>query len=60
MSGITKVIDELGTIIIAKNIELSEKQEEIDALRKKIDIIEQYLDTYDTMYNYQQEIYKRG
>lgn len=60
MSGITKVIDELGTIIIAKNIELSEKQEEIDALRKKIDIIEQYLDTYDTMYDYQQEIYKRS
>ena len=51
MNGITKVIDELGTIIITKNVELESKQREIDELRKKIELIEGYLDIYDEFYN---------
>lgn len=51
MKGITKVIDEMGLMILAKEIELEMKQEEIDKLRKKIELIEDYLDMYDEFYN---------
>lgn len=51
MSGITKVIDEMGLMILAKEIELEMKQKEIDDLRKKIELIEGYLDMYDEFYN---------
>lgn len=60
MSGIEKVIDELGTIIIAKNVELELKQNEIDMLKRKIETIEAYLDAYDEMYDYQQEINRKN
>lgn len=50
MDGITKVIDELGLIILAKNIELKQKQDKIDKLKNKIETIEAYLDTYDNFY----------
>lgn len=53
MNGISKVIDELGLMIIAKNAELEKKQDEINALKKKIELIEQYLDTYEQFYNKQ-------
>ena len=51
MKGITKVIDELGLMVLQKEIELEMKQEEIDKLRKKIELIEDYLDMYDELYN---------
>jgi uncharacterized coiled-coil protein SlyX len=51
LNGIAKVIDELGLMIVAKNVELEKKQHEIDALKKKIELIEQYLDTYEQFYN---------
>lgn len=51
MEGITKVIDELGLMILAKNVELELKQNEIDKLKQKIELIESYLDTYDKFYN---------
>lgn len=51
VNGVAKVIDELGLMIIAKNVELESKQQEIDALKKKIGLIEQYLDTYESFYN---------
>lgn len=60
MNGITKVIDELGTIIIAKNVEIKLKQNEIDMLKRKIETIEAYLDAYDEMYDYQQEINRKN
>lgn len=51
MEGIAKVIDELGLLILAKNVELEKKQTEIDKLKEKIELIESYLDTYDKFYN---------
>lgn len=51
MEGISKVIDELGLIILAKNIELELKQDEINKLKEKIQTIEAYLDAYDNFYN---------
>lgn len=50
MNGITKVIDELGSIIIEKNIELEKHKEEIERLKRKIDIIEQCLVIYEACY----------
>lgn len=50
MEGIAKVIDELGLMILAKNVELELKQNEIDELKKKIELIEGYLDMYDEFY----------
>jgi len=51
VKGITKVIDEMGLMILAKEIELEMKQSEIDELKKKIELIEGYLDMYDEFYN---------
>ena len=51
LKGITKVIDEMGLMILSKEIELEMKQEEIDKLKKKIELIEGYLDMYDEFYN---------
>ena len=51
MNGIKKVIDELGLIILTKEIEIESKQEEINALKRKIELVEQYLDTYEQFYN---------
>ena len=51
LEGIAKVIEELGQMILAKDIEIEKQQEEINALKRKIELVEQYLDTYDTFYN---------
>lgn len=51
MKGITKVVDELGLMILTKEIELEMKQTEIDELKKKIELIEGYLELYDEFYN---------
>lgn len=50
MNGITKVIDELGAIIIEKNVELENYKEEIEQLKRKIDIVEQCLEIYEACY----------
>ena len=51
MKGITKAIDELGMLILAKEMELAERQSEIHKLKNKIELIESYLDAYDTFHN---------
>lgn len=51
MKGITKVIDEMGLMILNKEIELEMKQAEIDELKKKIELIEGYLEMYDEFHN---------
>lgn len=53
MNGIEKVIEELGFIIIMKEIEIESQQEEIAKLRRKIESIELYLDTYENYLNKQ-------
>ena len=60
MNGVAKVIDELGTIIIAKNVEIKLKQDEIDMLKRKIESIEAYLDAYDEICDYQHEINRKN
>ena len=52
MKGVAKVIDELGLMLLAKDVELQLKQEEVDRLKRKIEVIEQYLDMYEKNYNY--------
>lgn len=51
MKGITKVIEEMGQMILQKEIELESKQAEIDKLKNKIELIESYLETYEEFYN---------
>ena len=51
MNGIEKVIDELGCIILAKEIEIESQREEINELKNKIKAIEAYLDTYENFLN---------
>jgi hypothetical protein len=51
LDGIAKVIEELGLMILAKDIELKDKQSEIEELKKKIEIIEGHLEIYDEYYN---------
>lgn len=51
MDGIAKVIEELGLMILARDIELKDKQNEINELKKKIEIIEGHLEIYDEYYN---------
>ena len=47
MEGVAKVIDELGLMILAKNVELEQKQNEIDKLKTKIEAIECYIDALE-------------
>lgn len=51
MDGITKVIDELGSLILAKEIEIQSQREEINELKSKIEAIEQYMSLYDEYYD---------
>ena len=51
LKGITKVIDEMGLMILSKEIELEMKDKEIEELRNKIELIEGYLEMYDEFYN---------
>lgn len=51
MDGITKVIDELGLMILSKEVEIELKEEQIEKLRKKIEMLEQYISVYDEFYN---------
>ena len=52
VEGVAKVIDELGLMILRKDLELEMKQEEIDSLRRKIEVIEQYINMYEENCNY--------
>lgn len=52
VEGVAKVIDELGLMILQKDIELEMKQEEIDSLKRKIEVIEQYINMYEENCNY--------
>lgn len=51
MKGIARVIDELGLMIFAKEVELESKQAEIEELRKRVELLEGYLDVYDEYYS---------
>jgi hypothetical protein len=51
LEGVVKVIEELGLMILAKEVELRDKQHEIKELKKKIEIIEGHLEVYDEYYN---------
>ena len=51
LDGIAKVIEELGLMILARDIELEDKQHEIEELKKKIEIIEGHLEVYEEYYN---------
>lgn len=52
MEGVAKVIDELGLMILSKNIELELKDKEIKKLKNKIEMIEQYINMYEENCNY--------
>lgn len=51
MEGIAKVIDELGMMILTKNVELEKQQVEINELKKKVELMEGYLEIYEEFYN---------
>jgi len=51
LKGINRVIDELGLIILAKEVELETKQAEIEELKKRVELLEGYLDVYDEYYS---------
>ena len=51
MNGVTKVIDELGTMLIAKELEIETKRVEIEDLKRRVELLEGYLDVYDKFYN---------
>ena len=52
VEGVAKIIDELGLMIIQKDVELELKQKEIDSLRRKIEAIEHYINMYEENCNY--------
>ena len=51
MNGIAKVIDELGLIILSKEIEIESQQEQLEKLKRKIEMLEQYVSAYDEFCN---------
>lgn len=51
MEGIAKVIEELGLMILAKEVELQTKEKELKDLKEKIELVEHYLEAYDEFYN---------
>ena len=48
MDGVTKVIDELGLIILMKDIEIELNLSEISKLKQKIEAIECYIDALES------------
>ena len=59
MKGVSKVIDELGLMLLAKEVELELKQEEIEKLRNKIEMIEQYIEMYDEHCNHEFQLARK-
>lgn len=51
LEGIAKVIEELGLLIMSKEAELKVKDEELTELKEKIELVENYLETYEEFYN---------
>lgn len=47
MDGIARVIDELGLMLLQKDIEIELKEEEIKKLKNRIEMIEQYINMYE-------------
>lgn len=56
MDGIRKVIDELGLIILSKEIEIESQQEQLEKLRKKIETLEKYISFYDEYYSHERVV----
>lgn len=56
LDGITKVIDELGLIILSKEIEIELKDNELKKLKEKIEAMEQYISFYDEYYSREKSI----
>lgn len=54
MDGITKVVNELGKVILAKDVELEMQRKEIEKMQKKITTIQQYIELYEEFFNYEQ------
>lgn len=54
MNGITKVIDELGLIILSKEIEIESQQEQLEKLKRTIESLERYISVYDEFCNTKQ------
>lgn len=48
MDGISKVIDELGVMILMKEIEIESQREEIAKLKQNIEMIEYYVDALES------------
>lgn len=48
MHIITKMIEELGSFILAKEIDITEQQETIDNIEKEIESIERYIDALES------------
>lgn len=51
LEGIAKVIEELGLLILSKEAELKVKDKELTELKEKIELVENYLETYEEFYN---------
>lgn len=54
MEGLTKAINELGTIIVAKDVEIEMQRKEIEKMQKKIESIQQYIEMYEEFFDYEQ------
>lgn len=48
MDGINKVIDELGLMLLMKEIEIESQREEITKLKRNIEMIEHYIDALES------------
>lgn len=47
MDGMKRAIEELGGIIAEQQIELDKRQELIDSLQRRIDLITGYIEVYE-------------
>ena len=47
MDIITKVLEELGSFILAKEIDIGKQREKIDKIKKNIESIECYIDALE-------------
>lgn len=43
MRGIAKIINELGLLMLAKEMKIEEQQKEIDELRELVELVENHL-----------------
>ena len=45
LRGIIKIIDELGLMILAKDIEIEELRKEIDELKDMVSLVDEYMNS---------------